>query len=58
VTRILITGMSGTSKTFVIEELSRHGFRAIDTHSDKRSEWTRTPKETDWIWHKDKMQHC
>lgn len=56
-TQILITGMSGTGKTSVIEELSRRGFRAVDTDSDEWSEWTLTPEETDWIWREDKMQH-
>ncbi len=55
--RILITGMSDTGKTSVIEESSRRGFRAIDTDSDEWSEWTLTPEETGWIWREDKVQH-
>lgn len=33
-TRILITGMSGAGKTTVLRELSRRGYRTIDTDYD------------------------
>jgi dephospho-CoA kinase len=32
--RILITGMSGAGKTTVLDELSRRGYRTIDTDYD------------------------
>ncbi|MDQ0677323.1 dephospho-CoA kinase [Arthrobacter pascens] len=32
--RVLITGMSGTGKTTVLHELSRRGYRTIDTDCD------------------------
>lgn len=62
--RILITGMSGTGKTSVIQELSRRGQTAIDTDSDEWCEWTlgqssEPGSETlqpDWIWREDKMR--
>jgi dephospho-CoA kinase len=50
--RILITGMSGTGKSSVIEELSHRGFVAIDTDSDAWCEWT---TNSDWIWCEDTM---
>ncbi|WP_264774859.1 AAA family ATPase [Deinococcus aetherius] len=61
--RILITGMSGTGKTSVIEELSRRGFTAIDTDSDEWCEWTvghevgSETSEPDWVWREDRMWH-
>ena len=51
--RILITGMSGTGKSSVIEELRARGFAAVDTDSDEWCEWT---TDGDWIWRKDKMR--
>lgn len=62
--RILITGMSGTGKTSVIEELSRRGFTAIDTDSDEWCEWTvgqvigdsgGETSEPDWVWRENRM---
>ena len=32
--RVLVTGMSGTGKTTVLDELRRRGHRAIDTDYD------------------------
>jgi broad-specificity NMP kinase len=53
--RILITGMSGTGKSSVIEELKRRGYEAVDTDSDAWCEWVsvqgeNTEPEKDWIW--------
>ncbi len=60
--RILITGMSGTGKSSVIEELKQRGFDAIDTDSDAWCEWktvasVEQPQETeqDWVWREDKI---
>jgi shikimate kinase len=60
--RILITGMSGTGKSSVLEELNRRGYVVIDADIDEWSEWrnvvsvdNNTP-QPDWIWREDKMQ--
>jgi broad-specificity NMP kinase len=64
VMRVLITGMSGTGKTAVIEELAARGHRAIDLDTLEWSEWidvdptdTLTPRKgKDWIWQEDKVR--
>ncbi|MGJ5897776.1 shikimate kinase [Streptomyces sp. V2] len=53
-TKILITGMSGTGKSTAIEWLRRRGHRAIDTDTDAWSCWVTLPDGTrDWIWRED-----
>ncbi|UQN05289.1 AAA family ATPase [Deinococcus sp. QL22] len=56
--RILITGMSGTGKSSVIEALAARGFAAIDTDSDEWCEWQTEGEaaETDWIWRADRIE--
>ncbi|ANE44173.1 AAA family ATPase [Deinococcus puniceus] len=55
--RILITGMSGTGKSSVIEALAARGFAAIDTDSDKWCEWhTDESAQPDWIWRTDRIE--
>lgn len=58
-TRVLITGMSGTGKSSVIEHLAALGYRAIDADTPEWSEWAPMPvpgafpgvaPELDWIW--------
>jgi shikimate kinase len=55
-TRVLVTGMSGTGKSSVIAELAARGYRAVDTDDDEWSEWvtvadaTTGELERDWIW--------
>jgi dephospho-CoA kinase len=41
VTKILITGMSGTGKSATIVELASRDYRAIDTDDDTWLEWHR-----------------
>lgn len=57
--RVLITGMSGTGKSSVIEALAARGFTAIDTDSDQWCEWQVGTEgesaEPDWIWRADRM---
>jgi broad-specificity NMP kinase len=60
--RILITGMSGTGKSSVIEELQRRNYEAVDTDSDAWCEWVSVPEpslgaepEMDWIWKEKEM---
>jgi shikimate kinase len=44
--RVLLTGMSGTGKSSVVEELTARGFRAIDTDYG----WCRHAADGEWIW--------
>ncbi len=65
-TKILITGMSGTGKSTLIEELSTRGYQAIDFDSNEWSVWatyTEIPEipepnapEKEWIWQVDKVR--
>lgn len=62
--RVLITGMSGTGKTAVIEELAARAHRAIDLDTSEWSEWidvdptdTLTPRKGKaWVWQEDKVR--
>ncbi|QNP71313.1 AAA family ATPase [Streptomyces roseirectus] len=50
-TKILITGMSGTGKSTAVEWLRHRGHRAIDTDTDVWSRWVTLPDGTrDWVW--------
>lgn len=63
-TRILITGMSGTGKSSVIQELIARGHRAVDLDTPEWSEWVTaapgdalTPAEgQDWVWREDSVR--
>ena len=64
-TRVLLTGMSGTGKSTLIRELAARGYKAIDTDSDEWSEWANgtadsdrpgPPAEPDWVWREDRIQ--
>lgn len=62
--KVLITGMSGTGKTAVIQELKACGFTAIDLDTSDWSFWVDaaptdglTPAEgKDWIWQEDRVR--
>jgi shikimate kinase len=66
-TRILLTGMSGTGKSTVIAELAARGYQAFDLDSDAYSEWVAVPADSDipgtpvepgrdWVWREDRVQ--
>jgi dephospho-CoA kinase len=63
--RILITGMSGTGKSAVIEELRARGVAAHDLDTPEWSEWVTTdPSDTltpmegqDWRWREDRVRN-
>jgi shikimate kinase len=58
VTKILITGMSGTGKSSVISELADRGYHAVDTDNDFWSEWrTDDAGQQDWVWREDRIRH-
>ncbi len=65
--RILLTGMSGTGKSTVIDELAARGYKAVDADSDEYSEWVAFAGDTDpfgspvevdrdWVWREDRIQ--
>jgi dephospho-CoA kinase len=50
--RILITGMSATGKSTVIEELARRGYSAVDVdHPD----WSHYDASGEWVWREDRV---
>ena len=62
--RVLITGMSGTGKSTVIEELAARGYKAVDADYSGLSELVTIPAssdrsglgaEQDWIWREDRI---
>jgi shikimate kinase len=48
--RILLTGMSGTGKSTVIEELSARGYHAIDLDQPG---WSVHAEDGDWVWNEE-----
>ena len=62
--RVLLTGMSGTGKSTVIGEVSRLGYRAIDTDENGLSEVVAVSDDEvtglgpglDWVWREDRIQ--
>jgi shikimate kinase len=62
--RVLITGMSGTGKSSVIQELVARGYRAHDLDTPEWSEWidadpsdVLTPaRGKDWVWREDRVR--
>ena len=62
VVKVLITGMSGTGKSSVVEALSLKGYRAFDLDGDDWSEWvpcagnpTGAKPGYDWLWKERKL---
>ncbi|MFI0900289.1 AAA family ATPase [Streptomyces sp. NPDC020983] len=50
-TKVLVTGMSGTGKSTALERLHSRGHRTVDTDTDAWSHWVTLPDgSTDWIW--------
>lgn len=57
VTRVLVTGMSGTGKSRVLGELARRGHRVVDTDYGGWSEQVTSPDGADveQLWREDRM---
>jgi shikimate kinase len=63
VKRVLLTGMSGTGKSTVIEELAARGYRSVDTDYGGFSELVSVPEDEptglepgqDWVWNEDRI---
>jgi shikimate kinase len=56
VTKVLVTGMSGTGKSSVLRLLGARGHRSVDTDSDEWSYRVTLPDGSpDWIWREDVM---
>jgi shikimate kinase len=62
--RVLITGMSGTGKSAVVQELAARGYQAHDLDTPEWSEWidadpsdVLTPSQgKDWVWREDRVR--
>jgi dephospho-CoA kinase len=49
--KVLVTGMSGTGKSAALAELGLRGHRVVDTDTDQWSRWVTLPDGSpDWIW--------
>lgn len=57
VARVLVTGMSGTGKSTVLEKLAERGHSIVDTDSELWSHWVTLPDgTTDWVWREDAIR--
>jgi dephospho-CoA kinase len=49
--RVLVTGMSGTGKSAALQVLGQRGHCVVDTDTDQWSYWVTSPDGSpDWIW--------
>jgi shikimate kinase len=54
--KVLVTGMSGTGKSAALQALGQQGHRVVDTDTDEWSRWVRLPDGSpDWIWRADAL---
>jgi shikimate kinase len=57
-TKVLVTGMSGTGKSAALTELGRRGYRAVDTDDPGWTEWVPIADEPgggEWLWVEERM---
>jgi shikimate kinase len=56
VTKVLVTGMSGTGKSSALRVLGSRGHDVVDTDTEEWSRWTNDELgRPDWIWREDAM---
>jgi RNase adaptor protein for sRNA GlmZ degradation len=54
VSKVLITGMSGTGKSTALQVLGERGHHIVDTDTEEWSCWVSLPDgSTDWVWRED-----
>jgi dephospho-CoA kinase len=54
--KVLVTGMSGTGKSSALRLLAARGHQTVDTDTDEWSHWVTSPDGSrDWIWREDVM---
>ncbi len=51
--KVLVTGMSGTGKSTALDELSRRGFRVVDTDEGGWATWKQ--QEHGYVWREDRV---
>jgi dephospho-CoA kinase len=52
--KVLVTGMSGTGKSACLEILQSRGYNTVDTDTEEWSVWTtHSDGSPDWIWRED-----
>ncbi|MGD0685940.1 MAG: AAA family ATPase [Streptosporangiaceae bacterium] len=52
--KVLVTGMSGTGKSTALQMLGERGHRVVDTDTDEWSCWVSLPDGSDdWAWRED-----
>ncbi len=56
-TKVLVTGMSGTGKSTALVDLARRGFAVVETDSTAWSEWIppTDDAEGEWLWREDRI---
>jgi thymidylate kinase len=57
-TRVLVTGISGTGKSSALAQLGRRGYRVVDTDEPGWNEWVESPREVgggEWLWVEDRI---
>jgi dephospho-CoA kinase len=57
-TKVLVTGMSGTGKSLALAELGRRGYRVVNTDDPGWTEWVESLEEVgggEWLWVEDRM---
>lgn len=52
--RVLITGMSGTGKSAIIQGLQQLGYKAIDMDYEG---WSELRDDGEWIWNEEKIKN-
>jgi dephospho-CoA kinase len=54
VSKVLVTGMSGTGKSTALRLLAERGHHVVDTDTDEWSHWVALPDgSSNWIWRED-----